>query len=142
MRPKPRLEKQLRRTPKHNTSLMEGRSLLDSIFGLRRDLQDYLEKKVSYYGLTAFEKAVRLLTTFLGNGVIVMTMLISVIFLAGAAAFYLGTLLESNELGMLIVGGFFLLITLVLMLFRNKLFSPYIIRSLSDVFFRDDDDNQ
>lgn len=118
---------------------MEGRSLLDSIFGLRKDLLDYLEKKVSYYGLTAFEKAVRLLTTFLGNAVIIITLLISVIFLAGAAALYLGTLLESNELGMLIVGGFFLLITLGLMLFRNRIFSPYIIKSLSEVFFRDDE---
>ena len=118
---------------------MEVRSLLDSIFGLRKDLQDYLEKKVSYYGLTAFEKAVRLLTTFLGNAVIIITLLISVIFLAGAAAFYLGTLLESTELGMLIVGGFFFLITLGLMLFRSKIFSPYIIRSLSEVFFHDDE---
>ena len=117
---------------------MDGKKLLDHIFGLREDVLKYLEAKATYYGLTAFEKAVRLLTTFLGNGIIMVTMLISVMFLSAAAALYLGALLNSTELGLLIVGGFFFLLALILMLFRNRIFGPCVIRSLSEVLFKDD----
>lgn len=119
---------------------MSSRNLLDQIFDLREDLQKYLETKVSYLGLTAFEKAVRLLTVFLGNGVIIVCLLIALIFIAGAGAIYIGSLLQSNELGMLIVGGGFLLLALILMIFRSRIFSPCVIRSLSDVFFKDDEE--
>jgi len=121
---------------------MEGKSFLDGLFGLREDLQNYLETKVSYYGLTAFEKAVRLLIVLLGNGIIVVTLLVAVFFLAGAGALYLGSLLESHTLGFLITGGFFLLVALLLMLFRKRIFGPCIIRSLANIFFTDDHENQ
>lgn len=119
---------------------MGRKNLLDHIFGLREDLQAYLEARMSYYGLTAFEKAVRLLTTFLGNGVIIVTLLIALIFLSGAGAVYISTLLDSYVLGLLVTGSFYLLLAIILMLFRNRIFSRFVIKSLSDVFFRDDDE--
>lgn len=119
---------------------MDGKSLLDHISGLQDSLRKYLETKLSYYGLLAFEKAARLLTAFLGNGVIIATLLIALIFLSGAGAFYIGSLLESMELGLLITGGFYLLLALVLYVFRNRIFGPYIIRSLAEVFFQEDEE--
>ncbi len=120
---------------------MDIRVLYEHISGLRDNLHKYLETKISYYGLVAFEKAVRLLTTFLGNAVIIATLFIALIFLSGAAALYIGSLLGSYELGLLIVGGFFLLITLILRLFRGRIFGPYIICSLRDEFFKEDDEH-
>jgi hypothetical protein len=117
---------------------MDSRKLLDHIFGLREDVLHYLEAKATFYGLTAFEKAVRLLTTFLGNSIIMVFLLISMMFLSGAAALYIGSLLNSTEAGLLIVGGFFFFLALVLMLFRNRIFGPYVIKSLASVFFKDD----
>jgi hypothetical protein len=119
---------------------MDIRALFEHISGLRGNLQKYLDTKISYYGLVAYEKAVRLLTTFLGNAVIIAAFLIALIFLSGAAALYIGSLLDSYELGLLIVGGFFLLITLILRLFRGRIFGPYIISAFRDVFFKDDDE--
>ncbi len=119
---------------------MDVRALFEHISGLRENLHKYLETKISYYGLIAFEKAVRLLTTFIGNSVIIGAFLIALMFLSGAAALYIGNLLESFELGLLIVGGFFLLLTIILRVFRGRIFGPFIIRSLSDVFFKDDDE--
>ena len=119
---------------------MEGKSFLDGLFGLREDLQNYLETKVSYFGLTAFEKAVRLLTVLMGNGVIILTFLVAVFFLAGAGALFLGHLLGSNILGFLIIGGLLLLVAVILMIFRERIFGPGIIRSLSKIFFSDDEE--
>lgn len=119
---------------------MDGKSLLEHIAGLQDSLRKYLETKLSYYGLLAFEKAAKLLTAFLGNGVIIAALLIALIFLSGAGALYVGSLLGSMELGLLIVGAFFLLLALLMYIFRNRLFGPYIIRSLAEVFFQDDEE--
>jgi hypothetical protein len=120
---------------------MDGKSLLEHVSGLQDSLRKYLETKLSYYRLLAFEKAARLITAFLGNGVIIVALLIALLFLSGAGAVYIGTLLESQELGLLITGAFYLLLALVLIIFRNKIFGPFIIRSLADVLFQDDDED-
>lgn len=118
---------------------MDSKSLFEHISGLRESLRKYLETNISYYGLVAFEKAVKLLTTFLGNGVVIVALLIALIFISGAAALYIGTLLNSMELGLLIVGGVFLLLALVLYIFRNRIFGPCVIKSLAEVFFKDEE---
>jgi len=118
---------------------MDSKSFFDHVSGFRENLQKYLEIKLSYFGLLAFEKAARLLTTFLGNGVIIVALLIALLFLSGAGAFFIGSQLGSIELGMLIVGGFYMLLALILFLFRDRIFGPCIIRSLADIFFKDDE---
>ena len=118
---------------------MDNRSFFDHLSGLRENFERYLETKGSYYGLVVFEKAAKLLTTFLGNGLIIVTLLIALLFLSGALGLYIGSLLQSTELGLLIVGGFYLLLALLLYLFRNRIFGPMVIGSLSDVLFKDDD---
>ena len=119
---------------------MDGKSLLEHISGLQESLRKYLDTKLSYYGLLAFEKAVRLLTAFLGNGVIIVVLLIALLFLSGAGSVYVGNLLESQVLGLLITGAFYLLLALVLIIFRSRIFGPFIIRSLAEVFFQEDED--
>ncbi len=118
---------------------MDGKSFFDHISGLRESLQKYFETRVSYYGLVAFEKAVRLLTTYIGNGVVMLALLIALIFLSGAAAIFVGNLLGRMELGLLIIGGFYLLMALILYLLRDRIFAPHVIRSLAEIFFKDDD---
>lgn len=121
---------------------MENKTIFENISELKENLQQYLETKLSYYGITAFEKAVKMLTAFAAQGFVGMLMLIAFIFLSAAAAIYIGTLLESTELGLLIVGGFYLVLGLIFYLFRRKIFSPIIIKVLVNIFFQDDEDEK
>ncbi len=114
--------------------------MLEHISGLQDSLRKYLDTKLSYYGLLAFEKAARLLTAFLGNGVIIVVLLIALLFLSGAGSVYIGNLLGSQVLGLLITGAFYLLIALVLIIFRSRIIGPFVIRSLAEVFFQEDED--
>ncbi|MEE4177437.1 MAG: hypothetical protein V2I46_08005 [Bacteroides sp.] len=118
---------------------MEGKSFLENISGLRDNLLKYLETNVSYYGLVAYEKAVKVITSLVTNSLIVLIMLLALVFLSGAAGLYFGHLLESYELGLLIVGGFYLLLGIVFIIFRKKIFSRYVIKSLGEVFFQNDE---
>lgn len=118
---------------------MEGKSFFENISGLREDLLKYLETKASYYGLVAFEKAVKLINSLVSSSIIVLIMLLALVFFSAAAGLYFGHLLESYELGLLIIGGFYLLLGIVFIIFRKKIFSRYIIKSLNEVFFQEDE---
>ncbi len=116
---------------------MDGKELLAHIAALKDNLQKYLETKISYYGIVAFEKAAKVLSLCMANIIVLMAALLALLFLSGAAAVYLGVLLESFGLGMLIVGGFYLLILCIFYLGRRKIFGRAAIRILRDVFMHD-----
>ena len=120
---------------------MEKKSLFENISELKENLMLYLETKLSWYGITGFEKAVKALTVLASNGFVLLVMWISLIFVSAAAAIYIGRLLESTELGLLIIGGFYFLLGIIFFTWRKQIFSRIVIRILVNVFFQDDDDH-
>ena len=121
---------------------MENKTIFENISELKDNLRQYLETRISYYGISAFEKAVKILTAITSRVFVSLLLVIALVFLSAAVAIYLGSILESTELGLLIVGGIYLLLGIVFYAFRKKIFSPIIIRSLADVFFKDDDEDE
>lgn len=120
---------------------MRGKKLLEIVSEFKINLQQYLETKISYYGVTAFEKAVKLVNMFISNSVVVGFFTIAALFFSGAAALYIGKLLNSYELGLLIVGGAYILLGLISYVFRKKIFGPIIIKCMLKVFFPKEDDD-
>lgn len=114
---------------------MKLTELLAYITGLKDSLQKYIETKSAYYALLAFEKAAKLLSLLMANTAWMMAGLLALIFLSGALAIYLGEVLQSAWLGMLIVGGFYLLLVLLFYAWRKRIFGRMAIRILQDVFF-------
>lgn len=112
--------------------------MLEHLSELKESLQDYIEARTSYYGLLALEKTVKLVTRLLSGGLLVVVLLVAVLFLSAAAALYIGTLLGSAGLGLLITGGFYLLLGLIVYLFRKRLFSSCVTRILVHELFGDD----
>ncbi len=121
---------------------MDYRSIAESFAELKESIQKYIEAKVSYYSLTAFEKTVKVLTYVYSSGIIIAVLTIALILLALSAGIYLGRALESIELGIMIIGAAFLLMGLILYLLRGKIFSPCIIRALLRIFFEEKDDQK
>jgi hypothetical protein len=118
---------------------MEGKSFFQNISEFRENLLKYVETHVSYYGLVAFEKAVKLVSSLVSSTVTLLLIMLALIFFSGAAGLYFGKLLQSYELGLLIIGGFYLLLGIVFFIFRKKIFSRLVIKSLGEVFFQDDE---
>ncbi len=117
---------------------MDGKSLLENLSELKESLQDYIEARASYYGMLALEKTVRLLTRFLSAGLLIAVLLLAMLFLSAAGALYIGSLLGRLELGLLVVGGFYLLLAFLIYLLRNRLLSSFVTRSLVNTFFGDE----
>jgi len=121
---------------------MEGKSFFENISELRENLLKFVETKVSYYGLVAFEKSAKLVSSLISSAVIILILFLALIFFSGAAGLYFGYLLKSYLLGLLIVGGFYLLLGIVFIIFRKKIFGRMVIKSLGETFFQDDDEEQ
>jgi hypothetical protein len=119
---------------------MEKHSVLNNISELKENLRIYLETKVAYFGMSALEKTVKLLTVFLSKGFVLLLLCISLLLFSAAASIYIGKLLQSIELGLLIVSGFFLLLGIVFYVFRERIFAPIIIHTLVNVLFQEDEE--
>ena len=115
--------------------------MFGNITDLKDNLYRYIDTRFSYYKLVLFEKTARVLTTVFSAWVVSLVLFVAIFFLSLAGAIYLGKLLESYEVGLLIVGGFYLLIALILYVFRVRIFSPGIIKGLAKSFYDDEDDD-
>jgi hypothetical protein len=119
---------------------MENRSFFENFSELRENIVLYIETQLSLYKLIAFDKAVKALTIVITNSVVVLFLALSLIFSSAAGALYIGRLLESAELGLLIIGGGYLFLGIVFFSFKKLIFSKIIISFLLNIFFKDDDD--
>ncbi len=120
---------------------MDGKEILGHIAGLRDNIRQYLETKISYYGILAFEKAVKLLSMIMANLAIAVLLVLTLLFLSGAAAVFIGQMLDSYLFGMLIVGTFFLLFALLIAAGRKRIFGRLAIKILLKIFLEEDDEN-
>ncbi|TVQ08363.1 MAG: hypothetical protein EA361_16690 [Bacteroidetes bacterium] len=121
---------------------MEKKSFFENISEIKDNLLLYLEAKLSLYILLAFQKLAKALTVFVTISAAILFFSLAILFFSGAGVLYLGKLLESYELGLLIVGGFYLFLGFVFFFFKPRIFNRIIIRYLVTVFFKDDDDEK
>ena len=121
---------------------MDGKKMLDHIAGLRDNTRKYLETKISYYGVLAFEKAVKLLSMLMANAVIITLSLLALVFLSAAAATWIGELLGNAIYGLLITGGFYLLLALIFLSWRKAIFGRIAIKALTNIFFEEEENEK
>ncbi len=121
---------------------MEKKSFFENISEIKENLLLYLEAKLSLLTLLAFQKVAKALTVFVTISTAILFFSLAILFFSGAGVLYLGKLLESYELGLLIVGGFYLFLGFVFFFLKPRIFSRIIIRYLVNVFFKDDDDEK
>ncbi len=116
---------------------MDVKELFSHLVALKDTVRNYFETTIAYYGILAFEKAAKVLSFFMVNLVVLVVGLLALLFLSGAAALYLGDHLDSYALGMLIVGGFYLLVLLIVFVLRKQIFGRFAIRALKNMILDD-----
>lgn len=96
----------------------------DHLQGLTEELQQYLDTSKEYLRLQVFKTAMHLVTAISKSLLIGALAVLALVFLSLAAAWGLGTWLESEALGFLIVGGVYLLAAVLCYRFRDRLDGP------------------
>lgn len=116
-------------------------SVIDSIHKASNKAIDqseaYLAKSHDYYKLKIFQQLSISITMIFKTVVIGGIILISLVFLATALAFYLGALVKNYTIGFLMVGFLFSVFAGLLYVFRGSIDSK-IIQKLSKTFFNNE----
>jgi hypothetical protein len=119
---------------------MAFENLKESIADVDSNIKEYVGSNMEYYQLKSFKvlmKSITSLTKILLLGAVI---LVTILMLSFAASYGIGQALGSTYYGFLVVGLFFLLISFIVYLLRNKLDKP-LLRKFSKFYFENHESN-
>jgi len=99
--------------------------------------KSFLESSLAYYKLKVFKLAMQSISLILKMLLIGLCLAVFLLFCSLAVSFAINDSLNSNYLGFLIVGGVYLLFTVLIYAFRKQLIESVILRMFSKIFFND-----
>lgn len=103
--------------------------------GLSKSAQNFVDKNIEYYKLSAFKKVAKGINSLVLFIVIGAILFGAMLLLTVAAALFLGTWLDNLGLGFLILGGCYLLIALIVYYgFREVIERSVLIKTSQDLF--------
>ncbi len=116
--------------------------MIEDINTIRKDLLEYLEIKVDLIRLHTAENISRMLSSAINMTIIGYLLFFILFFLSFAAGFFLGSVLNSDELGFLCVAVFYIVILVIFLVFRKKIIERPVIKAIMKLFFPKFSDNE
>jgi type IV secretory pathway component VirB8 len=104
---------------------------------IQEQAQAYFESTANYYKLWGFKVAMKSTTMILKFTLILLCFLMVLLFGSIAIALAIGNYFESYAIGFLIVGGFYLVATLLIAMIKDKVIEGPILEKFSEIFFND-----
>ena len=108
---------------------------------IKQLITDYSEARIALLKINVYEKIARVTAVLFSSIIIALVAFFLIFFLSISAGFYLGSLLNSNALGFLIVFGFYLILLVFILAFRKKLLEKYIIDRVIHTLFEKEESN-
>jgi len=106
-----------------------------------QDLQEqakaFIESNVSYYKLWLFKVAMKSTTMLLKIFLLGIVLVMVLLFLSLAAAIAIGYGLDNFVYGFLIVGGFYLIVGILIFQIKDKIVEGPVLEKFSEFFFND-----
>jgi ABC-type multidrug transport system fused ATPase/permease subunit len=116
---------------------MAFEELKDQADQLEGETRAYIDTTFEYYKLWSFKVAMKS-TAMAAKVVLVMVCLIMVFLFASIAiALAIGNALDNYVTGFLIIGGFYLFLLILIILFKDKIVEGPMLRKYSEIFFND-----
>lgn len=110
------------------------KSIVTSFSELIEQIKLYISLRMKHYKLSAGEKIIELFSTLTAGMIFWMVAFIIMIFGGFALAFWLGDIFQSQPIGFLMVTGIFILLIIIIYLFRQSLIFDPIARKLIPLF--------
>ncbi|MCK0161223.1 hypothetical protein [Allomuricauda sp. F6463D] len=113
---------------------MAFEEIKEQIDHVEQGVRSYVKNSLDFYRLQSFRSMMKGVTMAAQALVIYGITFLSLLFLSFSAAFWIGDELESTAQGFLIVGGFYVLIVIVLFLARKLIERP-LLKKFSKFYF-------
>lgn len=105
---------------------------------LKQLIIDYFEARIKLYKIAASEKIAKITAVIFSSLIIAMLGFFLLFFLSISGGFYFADLLHSNTLGFLIIFGIYLILFVIIILFRKKLLEKYIADKVVEKLFEEE----
>jgi hypothetical protein len=105
-------------------------------------LVDYVEARIELFKISVYEKIATVSAVLFSSLVIALAGFFVLLFLSISGGLYLGSLLDSNALGFLIVAGIYILLLLFVIIFRKKLLEKHITDKVIEQLFKNEDNDE
>jgi hypothetical protein len=109
--------------------------MLDDLDNAKKEIQEYLEVKLDLIKLQAAESLSRILSSALSMAIIFFLLFLILLFISIGAGFFFASYLQSSGLGFLCVAGFYIVLLIIILLFRKKIIERPVIRSVVKLSF-------
>lgn len=116
---------------------MAFEELKENTEDIQNHAKAYIESNIAYYKLRAFKLAMKSTTLVLKYTLILLCIGMILLFCSIAAAFFIGNYFANIALGFLIVGGFYLFLTILLFFVKDKIIEGPVLEKFSEIFFND-----
>ncbi|SHI67949.1 Putative Holin-X, holin superfamily III [Mesonia phycicola] len=114
---------------------MAFKDISNHINDLNDNIQAYIDSMLEYYKLEAFKNLTKGSSQFIKLIVFGSIFLIFLAFVSIGLALLIGKALENFALGFFIMGGFFLFVFILLIVFGSKLIDKMILKEFSKMLF-------
>ncbi|MDR0228016.1 MAG: phage holin family protein [Flavobacteriaceae bacterium] len=104
---------------------------------IKKSSEAYINTSLKYYRLWGFKVSVKVTTQFMTFILLSLFIMMALFFLSLATAFAIGSALKSYYLGFLIVGAFYILITIIAYSCRKTIVERPVIKKLSEIILND-----
>jgi len=116
---------------------MAFEELKESTEDIQKNAKEFIDNNVAYYKLRGFKIAIKSTSMVIKFLLIAISLTLVLLLFSIAAAFAIGDALDSYALGFLIIGGFYLIVTGLLFLIKDKIVEGPILEIFSEIFFND-----
>lgn len=116
--------------------------MLDEIDDIRKDILEYIEVKLDLIRLHTAENLSRIFSNVANAAVIGYLLFLIIIFLSFAAGFFIGSRLNSNELGFLCIAGFYFILLVCFLILRKQLVEKPVIKAIVRLLFPKFEDDE
>ncbi len=120
---------------------MKKNALSDNLAEITAAVKSYINTRIELLKLTMLQKITKAGTFMLTFVSVVVALFSILIFLMFAFSFWYGEKTGSLSQGFLISAGIFLLISIVILIFRKALFSKPLVSIFSHILFFNDEEN-
>lgn len=108
-----------------------SKRIADNLNELTNATQEYVEATIAYHKLDLYKKIMLAVVSSVHKQLVAFTALLSFIFLSFGLAIYLGGLFGSTYLGYVAVGGFYIVLCLVVIVFLKPVVERVVLKNFS-----------
>lgn len=102
-------------------------------------LQDFIKNSAEYYKLRLFKSSMKFTTSLTNMLLLGSVFMLFLLFFSFAIAFWIGEALGHIEYGLFIVGGFYLLLFILLLLFARPVIEKKLLMKFSELMVQEND---